>query len=160
MIVTTRSAVPPPGVALSTTSSCSATDTSESRSSRTGIMATGQTTRVTPDELVLDTPRVRGFLDVARVEIASSGSPEEACEAIRPGFADLLADEEWLPPAYQAPVPDSGLGGGIGQWLLYRAANRSLSLFSVVVASGSAARAPAHLASGAVSRYPGATGGG
>jgi len=110
---------------------------------------------VTPDELVLDTPRVRGFLDVVRAEIASSGSPEEACEAIRPGFADLLADEEWLPLAYQAPVPDSGMGGGIGQWLLYRAADGSLSLFSLVVPSGSATPVHDHLAWGLVGLYRG-----
>jgi 3-mercaptopropionate dioxygenase len=110
---------------------------------------------MTPDELVLDTPRVRGFLAAVRTAIAGSGSPEEACDAIQPGFADLLADEDWLPPEYQAPVPESGMGGGIGQWLLYRAGDGSLSLFALVVPSGSATPVHDHLAWGLVGLYRG-----
>jgi 3-mercaptopropionate dioxygenase len=107
------------------------------------------------DELVLDTPVVRGFLDAVRDAIERSTSPEEACEAIRPRFADLLADETWLPAEYQAPVPGSGMGGGIGQWLLYRAGDGSLSLFSLVVPSGSATPVHDHLAWGLVGLYRG-----
>jgi 3-mercaptopropionate dioxygenase len=109
-----------------------------------------------PDELVLDTPRVRDFLAAVRAAISASGSPEEACDAIRPGFADLLADEGWLPPEYQARVAESGMGGGIAQWLLYRAADGSLSLFSLVVPSGSATPVHDHLAWGLVGLYRGA----
>jgi 3-mercaptopropionate dioxygenase len=108
-----------------------------------------------PDELVLDTPGMRGFLAAVRAAIASSGSPEEACDAIRPRFADLLADDGWLPSEYQAPVPESGMGGGIGQWLLYRAGDGSLSLFSLVVPSGSATPVHDHLAWGLVGLYRG-----
>jgi len=107
------------------------------------------------DELVLDTPVVRGFLDTVREAIASSASPEEACEAIRPRFADLLADSAWLPDAYMAPVPGSGMGGGIGQWLLFRAGDGSLSLFSLVVPPGSATPVHDHLAWGLVGLYRG-----
>jgi predicted metal-dependent enzyme (double-stranded beta helix superfamily) len=107
------------------------------------------------DELVLDTPVVRGFLDDVRAAIAQAGSPQEACEAIRPRFAELLADEAWLPDEYMAPVPGSGMGGGIGQWLLYRAGDGSLSLFSLVVPPGSATPVHDHLAWGLVGLYRG-----
>jgi predicted metal-dependent enzyme (double-stranded beta helix superfamily) len=107
------------------------------------------------DELVLDTPVVRGFLDQVREAIAQAGSAEEACEAIRPRFAELLADSDWLPDEYMAPVPGSGMGGGIGQWLLYRAGDGSLSLFSLVVPPGSATPVHNHLAWGLVGLYRG-----
>ena len=107
------------------------------------------------DELVLDTPVVREFLDAVRGAIERSSSPEEACEAIRPRFAELLADRDWLPAEYQAPVPGSGMGGGIGQWLLYRAGDGSLSLFSLVVPPGSATPVHDHLAWGLVGLYRG-----
>jgi 3-mercaptopropionate dioxygenase len=111
---------------------------------------------VTPDELVLGTPLVRGFVAAVRAAIAGSSSPEEACDAIRPRFAELLSDDGWLPAEYQAPVPGSGMGGGIGQWLLYRAGDGSLSLFSLVVPSGSATPVHDHLAWGLVGLYRGA----
>jgi predicted metal-dependent enzyme (double-stranded beta helix superfamily) len=107
------------------------------------------------DELVLDTPVVRDFLDVVRGAIAGAESAEEAAEAIRPRFAELLADESWLPDEYMAPVPGSGMGGGIGQWLLFRAGDGSLSLFSLVVPSGSATPVHDHLAWGLVGLYRG-----
>jgi 3-mercaptopropionate dioxygenase len=107
------------------------------------------------DELVLDTPVVRGFVAAVQAAIAASASPEAACDAIRPRFADLLADDGWLPEEYQAPVPESGMGGGIGQWLLYRAGDGSLSLFSLVVPSGSATPVHDHLAWGLVGLYRG-----
>jgi predicted metal-dependent enzyme (double-stranded beta helix superfamily) len=87
--------------------------------------------------------------------IAASSSPEEACEALRPRFAELLADHDWLPAEYQAAAPESGMGGGIGQWLLYRAGDQSLSLFSLVVPSGSATPIHDHLAWGLVGLYRG-----
>ena len=75
-------------------------------------------------EFVLDTAVVRAFVTDVRATIAGASSPEEACEAIRPRFAALLADAGWLPARYQEGDPDSGMGGGIGQWLLFRAGDR------------------------------------
>jgi len=98
---------------------------------------------------------VRGFVAAVEGAIARSGSPEEACDAIRPAFADLLADDAWLPDDFQAAVPGSGMGGGIGQWLLYRADDGSLSLFSLVVPAGSATPVHDHLAWGLVGLYRG-----
>ena len=107
------------------------------------------------DELVLDTPVVREFLDAVRAAISTASSPADACDAIRPRFAELLAAEEWLPAEFQAPAPESGMGGGIGQWLLYRAGDGSLSLFSLVVPPEAATPVHDHLAWGLVGLYRG-----
>jgi 3-mercaptopropionate dioxygenase len=106
-------------------------------------------------EFVLDTPAVRDFVSGVRAVIARAGSPEEACDLLRPGFSELLADPGWLPGEYQADAPDSGMGGGIGQWLLYHAEDGSLSLFSLVVPSGSQTPIHDHLAWGLVGLYRG-----
>jgi predicted metal-dependent enzyme (double-stranded beta helix superfamily) len=47
------------------------------------------------------------------------------------------------------------MGGGIGQWLLYRSADRSLCLFSLVVPPGSRTPVHDHLAWGLVGLYRG-----
>jgi 3-mercaptopropionate dioxygenase len=106
-------------------------------------------------EFVLDTPVVRCFVADVQATIAAASPPEEACEAIRPRFAELLADPDWLPAEYRAAAPESGMGGGIGQWLLYRADDGSLSLFSLVVPPGSETPIHDHLAWGLVGLYRG-----
>ena len=108
------------------------------------------------DELVLDTAVVRSFVAGVHAAIGAAASPQAACDAIRPSFAQLLADPEWLPEEFRAAAPDSGMGGGIGQWLLYRAGDGSLSLFSLVVPPGSATPIHDHLAWGLVGLYRGA----
>ena len=106
-------------------------------------------------EFVLDKPIVRAFVAEVQAMIAAACSPEQACEAIRPRFAELLTDPDWLPAEYQAAAPKSGMGGGIGQWLLYRADDGSLSLFSLVVPPGSQTPIHDHLAWGLVGLYRG-----
>jgi 3-mercaptopropionate dioxygenase len=106
-------------------------------------------------EFVLDTPVVRAFVAGARATIADADSPAAACAAIRPRFAELLADPDWLPARFQEPNPDSGMGGGIGQWLLFRGADRELTLFALVVPPGSATPIHDHLAWGLVGLYRG-----
>jgi 3-mercaptopropionate dioxygenase len=107
------------------------------------------------DEYVLDTPLVRGFIADVRAQIAQAESPSHACELLRPLFARLLGDRGWLPGEYQEPAAESGMGGGIGQWLLYRAADRSLCLFSLVVPTGAMTPVHDHLAWGLVGLYGG-----
>ena len=107
------------------------------------------------DEWVLDTRMVRRFIDAVRTAIERSSSPTEACTAIAPSFAALLADPSWLPEQYQRDAPASGMGGGIGQWLLCPAADWSLSLFSLVVPPGSMTPVHDHLAWGLVGLYRG-----
>lgn len=111
--------------------------------------------RAADGEYLLDTATVRDFVGRARAAIAGAGSPAQACAAIRPRFAALLADPAWLPARYCEPDPDSGMGGGIGQWLLFRAADRSLTLFALVVPAGSATPIHDHLAWGLVGLYQG-----
>jgi predicted metal-dependent enzyme (double-stranded beta helix superfamily) len=107
------------------------------------------------DEWVLDTPTVRGFIADVRHRISHAASPADACASIEPGFRALLADLRWLPDAYAESAPDSGMGGGIGQWLLYRSADRSLCLFSLVVPAGSMTPIHDHLAWGLIGLYRG-----
>ncbi len=107
------------------------------------------------DEYILDTPVVRAFIADIRATIAAADEPATAIAAIRPAFARLLADDGWLPARYQADAPASGMGGGIGQWLLFRAGARDLSLFALVVPSGAATPVHDHLAWGLIGLYRG-----
>jgi 3-mercaptopropionate dioxygenase len=106
-------------------------------------------------EYELDTPVVRRFVVEVETAIAAAASPAAACDAIRPAFARLLADEAWLPAAFREPAPASGMGGGIGQWLLCRAVDGSLSFFALVVPPGAATPVHDHLAWGLVGLYRG-----
>lgn len=115
----------------------------------------GELPPLAEDEYVLDTARVRTFIAQTREQIAHADSPRAACQQLSPVFAELLADRDWLPAAYQAPSPESGMGGGIGQWLVFRAADRSLSLFSLVVPPGAMTPVHDHLAWGLVGIYKG-----
>ena len=107
------------------------------------------------DEFVLDTAVVRKFIGQVRATFGAAASPAQACERLRPVFAKLLADRDWLPHAYQEPATASGMGGGIGQWLLFRAGDGSLSLFSLVVPPGAQTPVHDHLAWGLVGLYRG-----
>jgi predicted metal-dependent enzyme (double-stranded beta helix superfamily) len=107
------------------------------------------------DEYVLDTPPIREFIEAVRRQIHDATSPQEACGLIEPLFIGLLADRSWLPVRFQEPAADSGMGGGIGQWLLFRAADRALSLFSLVVPPGGMTPVHDHLAWGLVGLYAG-----
>jgi predicted metal-dependent enzyme (double-stranded beta helix superfamily) len=106
-------------------------------------------------EFLVDSPLVHAFVAHVREVVARPLAPADACELIRPRFAELLAAEGWLPDGFQAPAPESGMGGGIGQWLLYRERDGSLSLFSLVVPSGAQTPVHDHLAWGLVGLYRG-----
>ena len=107
------------------------------------------------DEYVLDTTVVRALVATVKTEIDAAASPEDAVAAIEPHFVELLARTDWLPEQYQQDAPVSGMGGGIGQWLLYRSADRSLCLFSLVVPPGSQTPVHDHGAWGLVGLYRG-----
>ena len=108
------------------------------------------------DEYVLESPRLRGFIEQVRDVQSREAEPTVVIEAIRPLFADLLADKGWLPAKYQEPSPDSGMGSGIGQWLLYRAGDGSLALSALVVPPGASTPVHDHLAWGLVGLFRGA----
>jgi hypothetical protein len=88
------------------------------------------------DEWALDTPVIRGFVDSVRAAIERSPSAAETCRLLAPRFRGLLARSDWLPQRFQEDAPESGMGGGIGQWLLFRAADRCSRRATTCTASG------------------------
>jgi predicted metal-dependent enzyme (double-stranded beta helix superfamily) len=107
-------------------------------------------------EYILDVPKMRKFIETINRIKASSDDPQQILSAIRPHFAELLSDGEWLPARYQEPFEGSGMGSGIGMWLLYRAADGSLAFSSLVVPPGQQTPVHDHLAWGLVGLYRGA----
>ena len=106
------------------------------------------------DEYILDTAAVRAFIEQVRAALTVA-PPHEALEGLRPAFARLLADREWLPADYRRPTSESGMGGGIATWLIYRAGAGDLSLSSLVVPPGAVTPVHDHLAWGLVGLYAG-----
>jgi 3-mercaptopropionate dioxygenase len=108
------------------------------------------------DEYLVESGTLRGFIEEITQVVRDAASPGDAVAKLRPTFSRLLGDRRWLPEKFRAPCESGGMGGGIGQWLLYRSADRSLTLFSLVVPSGSATPVHDHLAWGLVGLYEGA----
>ena len=105
---------------------------------------------------LVDTPEIRAL--VAETERLTREVADDAARVrlLRPAFAQLLAADGWLPDEYAQPDLKSGMGGGIGQYALYRAADASLCLFSLVIPPGSRTPVHDHLAWGLVGIYRGA----
>jgi predicted metal-dependent enzyme (double-stranded beta helix superfamily) len=117
------------------------------------------------DEYFLDSPALRTFVDDVRQTLAAHRVTDQAgsevinapaaLDALHGRFVALLADQSWLSDEFAAPYAASGMGGGIGSWLLFRAGDRSLSLISLVVPPGSQTPIHDHLAWGLVGLYRG-----
>ena len=107
------------------------------------------------DQYVLDNPRLRRFIETVHAARRQAANPMAAIEAIRPHFAELLADKTWLPGVYQELAEGSGMGNSIGTWLLYRAGDGSLAFSSLVVPPGVQTPVHDHLAWGLVGLYRG-----
>ncbi len=107
------------------------------------------------DQYVVDTPRLHGFIADVRAAIAGASSVPSALQALRPIMGELLAEDGWLPTVYAEPCATGGMGGGIGQWLLFRSAGADLSLFTLVVPGWRATPVHDHLAWGLVGLYRG-----
>jgi predicted metal-dependent enzyme (double-stranded beta helix superfamily) len=119
-------------------------------------MCGGTHTPTGREEYVLDTPRLRRFIEVVNVIRHATSDGPAAIAAIRPHFVELLADPTWLPEQFQESAPESGMGGGIGTWLLYRAGDGGLAFSSLVVPPGVRTPVHDHLAWGLVGLYRGA----
>ena len=104
---------------------------------------------------LVDAPEIRALIaETARVTSAIRDDAARV-DALRPAFAALLAADGWLPEACAQPDASSRMGGGIGQYALYRADDGSLCLFSLVVPAGAATPVHDHLAWGLVGIYRG-----
>src|SRR2546427_10639842 len=107
------------------------------------------------DEFFVDNPRLGRFIAEVRTIVARATSPIETVAALRGPFSRLLANRTWLPSAFRQPSPQSGMGSGIRSWLVYRSADRSPTLMSLVVPPGSATPVHHHLSWGPVGPYNG-----
>lgn len=104
---------------------------------------------------IVDAPEVRALIDDTQRLMTSIAGAKQRVEALRPSFAKLLAADDWLPKEYGEPDLKSGMGGGIGQYALYRAENGSLCLFSLVIPPGAQTPIHDHLAWGLIGVYRG-----
>lgn len=104
---------------------------------------------------IVDNPRIRALVEETRRATGAFSDVRARVDALRPAFAELLQAGDWLPHEYAQPDVKSGMGGGIGQYALYRAQDGSLCLFSLVVPPGAATPVHDHLAWGVVGVYRG-----
>jgi len=125
----------------------------ESVRERRDAMATAK--EAFQEEYFIENDVLRAFVREITEIISGSASPAEALKPMRSPFARLLANREWLPMKYRLPAEKSGMGGGIGTWLIYRSADRSLSLSSLVVVPEAVTPVHDHLAWGLVGLYEG-----
>jgi predicted metal-dependent enzyme (double-stranded beta helix superfamily) len=104
---------------------------------------------------LVDTPEIRALIAETERLVRDVADDAARVKQLRPAFARLLAAEGWLPDAYAQPDLKSGMGGGIGQYALYRADDGSLCLFSLVIPPRSRTPVHDHLAWGLVGLYRG-----
>lgn len=104
---------------------------------------------------IVDTPEIRELVSDARRAAAEIPDVAQRLKALEPSFAKLLAADGWLPEEYGSPDHTSGMGGGIGQYALYRAEDGSMTLFSLVIPAGVSTPVHDHLAWGLIGVYRG-----
>jgi 3-mercaptopropionate dioxygenase len=104
---------------------------------------------------LVDTPEIRALIAETQRLVREVADDRTRVEQLRPAFATLLAADGWLPDEYTQPDFKSRMGGGIGQYALYRAEDGSLCLFALVVPAGSRTPVHDHLAWGLVGIYRG-----
>ena len=104
---------------------------------------------------IVDTAEVRSLIAETERLSREISDTRVRLERLRPAFASLLAADGWLPEEYAGPDEKSGMGGGIGQYALYRAEDGSLCLFSLVIPPGKRTPVHDHLAWGLVGLYRG-----
>ena len=104
---------------------------------------------------LVDNARIRALVEETRRAIDRIPDVRPRVDALRPAFAALLAADGWLPGEYARPDLTSGMGGGIGQYALFRAQDGSLCLFSLVIPPGVSTPVHDHLAWGVIGVYRG-----
>src|SRR4029453_12135185 len=104
---------------------------------------------------LVDSQEIRGLIAETERLVREVPDVNARLEALKPIFSELLASDGWLPDEYAAPDRRSGMGGGIGQYALYRATDGSLCLFSLVIPPGAETPVHDHLAWGLIGVYRG-----
>jgi predicted metal-dependent enzyme (double-stranded beta helix superfamily) len=107
------------------------------------------------DEFYVETPAFKSFIAHCNEVRASESDPRTIVAKIRPALVELMKDQTWLPDELAQPKENSGMGGGIGMWLLYRAGDGGLAFSSLVVPPGAQTPVHDHLAWGLVGLYRG-----
>ncbi len=107
------------------------------------------------DEWFVDSPKMRAFINKVDEIRGSTSDTATIVKWIEPHLAELMRDPDWLPQEFGEPREDSGMGSGIGMWLLYRAGDGSLAFSSLVVPPGAHTPVHDHLAWGLVGLYRG-----
>jgi predicted metal-dependent enzyme (double-stranded beta helix superfamily) len=104
---------------------------------------------------LVDAPEVRALIEETRRLMDTVADDATRVDQLRETFGRLLEAENWLPDKYATPDFKSAMGGGIGQYALYRAEDGSLCLFALVIPAGSKTPVHDHLAWGLVGIYRG-----
>ena len=107
------------------------------------------------DEYLVERAPFRAFVAAVNRTVARHPDPLGAIEALRQPFSALLRDDAWLPEQFALPAAESGMGGGIGSYLLYRNGERTLSISCLVVPAGAMTPVHDHLGWGLVGLYRG-----
>jgi len=107
------------------------------------------------DEYFVDSPAVTAFIESVNAIRSVENDPHVIVEKIRGAFRELMTDQSWLHDELAQPKENSGMGGGIGMWLLYRAGDGSLAFSSLVVPPEAQTPVHDHLAWGIVGLYRG-----
>jgi predicted metal-dependent enzyme (double-stranded beta helix superfamily) len=107
------------------------------------------------DEYYVETAPFRTFVGSVVQIVETEAEPDRAIDRLRGPFGALLWNDDWLPERFAQPAAQSGMGGGIGSYLLYRNEERTLSLSALVVPAGAMTPVHDHLAWGLVGVYRG-----
>lgn len=107
------------------------------------------------DEDFVNAPAMTAFIERVNAIRQRERDGRAIVAAIEPAFAELLATTDWLPAEFMEPRAGSGMGSGIGMWLLYRSGDGGLAFSSLVVPAGASTPVHDHLAWGIVGLYRG-----
>lgn len=107
------------------------------------------------DEIYVATQPFREFVNGVLEIVSTEDDPARAIDRLRAPFERLLWNDQWLPEEMAQPAAASGMGGGIGSYLLFRDAGRTLSISALVVPAGAMTPIHDHLAWGLVGLYRG-----
>src|SRR5258705_928687 len=101
---------------------------------------------------IVDVPEIRALIDETRRLSREIRHHAARVDALRPAFSRLLGADGWLPDEFARPDTASGMGGGIGQYALYRDEAGAPCLFSLVVPAESSKPGRYQLARGVCGR--------